>query len=180
MDLPFGEYYKQKAGKFGLHAKCKACSRKYDASRRGKVAARYRERCEADGEGVRARMREYYYANRDSIAAQRREYYAANRDDAIARSLEWGRANPHKRRDYGQRRRARMRGSTVARFSQESLLDRMAYFGNKCYMCGGPFEHIDHVKPLSKGGPHMLSNLRPACRSCNCSKGQKWPNCEIV
>ncbi|WP_425429172.1 HNH endonuclease [Tsukamurella tyrosinosolvens] len=23
------------------------------------------------------------------------------------------------------------------------------------------------MKPLSKGGPDMLANLRPACKSCN-------------
>ncbi|MBT2266408.1 HNH endonuclease [Rhodococcus erythropolis] len=42
-------------------------------------------------------------------------------------------------------------------------------------MCGGPYQHLDHVKPLSAGGPHMLSNLRPSCADCNLSKGAKWP-----
>jgi len=51
----------------------------------------------------------------------------------------------------------------------------MSYWGNKCWMCEGPFEHVDHVKPLSKGGPHILANLRPACASCNASKNDRWP-----
>ncbi|YCH06398.1 HNH endonuclease [Arthrobacter sp. alpha11c] len=29
---------------------------------------------------------------------------------------------------------------------------------------------MDHVLPLSKGGPHCLSNVTPACRPCNLSK----------
>lgn len=29
---------------------------------------------------------------------------------------------------------------------------------------------MDHVEPLSKGGPHTASNVVPACRSCNSSK----------
>ena len=46
-------------------------------------------------------------------------------------------------------------------------------FGNKCWICGGPFQEIDHVIPLAKGGLHTLSNLRPSCTYCNRSKGTK-------
>jgi len=30
--------------------------------------------------------------------------------------------------------------------------------------------HIDHVMPLSKGGPDTLENVRPAHGSCNVKK----------
>jgi hypothetical protein len=33
----------------------------------------------------------------------------------------------------------------------------------------------DHVQPLSKGGAHTLSNLKPSCRSCNSRKSASWP-----
>ncbi len=42
-------------------------------------------------------------------------------------------------------------------------------------MCGGPFEEVDHVKPIAKGGWHALANLRPACFRCNNQKSDKWP-----
>ena len=32
---------------------------------------------------------------------------------------------------------------------------------------------IDHVYPLAKGGGNDIDNLVMACRSCNCSKGDK-------
>jgi 5-methylcytosine-specific restriction endonuclease McrA len=41
-------------------------------------------------------------------------------------------------------------------------------------MCSGPFEHVDHVKPIAKGGLNVLSNMRPACGSCNSAKRAKW------
>jgi 5-methylcytosine-specific restriction endonuclease McrA len=44
-----------------------------------------------------------------------------------------------------------------------------------CWMCGGDADTVDHVKPLSKGGAHILANLRSACQSCNSSKGATWP-----
>lgn len=60
-------------------------------------------------------------------------------------------------------------------FTAEQLNSRLEYYGHKCWMCQGPYEALDHVKPLSKGGFHVLSNLRPSCRSCNSSKSDKWP-----
>lgn len=74
-----------------------------------------------------------------------------------------------------RRWRARKLAATVAPISSAQINARMSMFGYKCWMCGGPFEHVDHVKPLSKGGLHMLCNLRPACGSCNRSKAARWP-----
>lgn len=59
--------------------------------------------------------------------------------------------------------------------SKEAQLARVAYYGFRCYLCGGRWEAIDHVKPLSKGGSGWPSNLRPICQSCNSRKGSRWP-----
>lgn len=42
-----------------------------------------------------------------------------------------------------------------------------------CVYCGGPFEHVDHVVPTTRGGTDDPTNLVPACTSCNTSKGDK-------
>lgn len=34
--------------------------------------------------------------------------------------------------------------------------------------------HIDHIKPLAKGGQDILSNLQPLCGPCNLKKGSKY------
>jgi len=42
-------------------------------------------------------------------------------------------------------------------------------------MCGGASQlQWDHVKPLAKGGAHMLANLRLACSRCNNVKSDRW------
>ena len=47
--------------------------------------------------------------------------------------------------------------------------------GCQCVYCGnyhGPF-HIDHIVPVSVGGPNHIDNLVVACQPCNLSKGAK-------
>lgn len=82
-------------------------------------------------------------------------------------------AKHQKHLDVTRRRAVRKNARTIA-YSPESLWQRMAYFGHKCWMCGGAFEAVDHVIPLTKGGAECLANLRPACRSCNSRKHNKW------
>lgn len=72
------------------------------------------------------------------------------------------------------RRRARKKSAPSHPYTPEQVSQRIAYWGGKCWMCGGDYEAIDHVKPLSKGGADCLSNLRPACGSCNSRKHNKW------
>ena len=93
---------------------------------------------------------------------------------------KWAEAHPESRVMREQRRRARKAGASSVPYTSEQLIARLAVFGNRCWMCRGPFEHLDHVKPLVAGGPHMLSNLRPACADCNMRKGGRWAGVEGV
>ena len=42
----------------------------------------------------------------------------------------------------------------------------------QCYLCGAPATEVDHLQPVSRGGPEFERwNLRPACLPCNRSRG---------
>ncbi|RCH69118.1 HNH endonuclease [Streptomyces sp. SDr-06] len=47
----------------------------------------------------------------------------------------------------------------------------MARWGTRCAYCDAPAEHLDHIKPIAKGGTDVLRNVLPACAPCNTSKG---------
>lgn len=87
----------------------------------------------------------------------------------------WRLNNPEKSTAAGRRRYARLKAAPTIPFTYEQLMSRMRYWGNRCWVCGGPFEAIDHVKPISKGGAHALMNLRPICTADNSSKKDQWP-----
>ncbi len=51
--------------------------------------------------------------------------------------------------------------------------------GMICKLCGLEIAskadlHIDHIQPLSKGGPTTPGNLQPAHAACNVAKSNRW------
>ena len=46
-----------------------------------------------------------------------------------------------------------------------------------CHHCGGKFDKkeltMDHLIPVARGGRSVKSNVVPACRACNQSRGHK-------
>lgn len=49
-----------------------------------------------------------------------------------------------------------------------------SYFGHSCAYCGGSGNLTkDHLDPLANGGELTISNIIPACQSCNSSKKDK-------
>lgn len=117
-------------------------------------------------------------SNRAAVA---RRYSGVTKTSAqnVAGMRAWRDANPERsreaRRRHEAKRRARVRGATVVSFTAEQLAARLSMYSG-CWICGNPrWTEVDHVKPLSKGGPHMLANLRPACFDCNRNKAAEWP-----
>lgn len=110
-----------------------------------------------------AAIRAWAKLNTDKISVAKKKY----------RSTEKGKVSS--RKDAMLRRARKIDASSVA-FTASELAQKMSMYGNRCAYCYGEFHHVDHVIPLSKGGLHILSNLRPACRACNCSKWNKSLN----
>lgn len=113
--------------------------------------------------------------NPERMAQARANWNAENREWWTQRKRDRRRLHPEEKRAEEARRRARKRAVRVGRFTPAQLEQRLSMFAHNCWMCGAPGETIDHVKPLAKGGAHILSNLRPACSDCNNRKGAQWP-----
>lgn len=70
------------------------------------------------------------------------------------------------------KRRARIIGTTADPLTALDVKDILDYYDNKCIYCGGKYEDLDHIVPLSKGGTHTKDNLAPACKDCNRNGGK--------
>jgi len=150
--------------------------------------AKNRRRYAANPEKDMDKTRRWRAANPEKRREQDRRWGAANPEKVREWNRQWNAANPEKRRDATRRWRAanpelsreqcRRRRSLKAKaltipFTADQLAHRMAFWGNACWLCRGEYQEVDHVIPISLGGPHILANLRPACRSCNASKGAR-------
>jgi len=78
-------------------------------------------------------------------------------------------------------RRAQKRASAVTseveKITAKTFDEILAEYSNQCWICSVELDVVqwDHVHPLSKGGAHVRSNLRPACKDCNGRKGSIHP-----
>lgn len=141
--------------------------------------ARDRARYAADPAKRLAVTREWVKANPDKKKASDCAYHLANKEKHAANRDKWRAENRERyllqNRRYAANRRTLVAATATVPFTVEQLEMKMSMWGDACWMCEGAFESIDHVKPLSKGGLNVLANLRPACLTCNKSKGAKWP-----
>lgn len=74
--------------------------------------------------------------------------------------------------EKSRRRKALERGNHVVRVTSAQIRERFKQFDHCCAYCGtAPSElQTEHFLPISKGGTHVLSNILPACQTCNYSK----------
>lgn len=86
----------------------------------------------------------------------------------------WRAANPVKVALQKSRRRA-LKANAAGSTTAEQLQARIDYYGGCCWVCQKPYEAIDHVISLDKGGTNWPANLRPICKHHNSRKINKAP-----
>lgn len=168
VEQPVSEFCRNKNSKDGLNDKCRKCASDY-----------HKEYRKLHAPVLNERSKQWRMDNPEQFKASLAKWYRENTEKAIKRVSDWNRDNPERvranARANGMRRYARKLGATTVVFTAEQLAQKWAYWGDKCWICGEDATQTDHVKPLARGGAHMLCNLRPACAPCNQSKNCSWP-----
>ncbi len=191
------KFHRHAASKDGLRPRCKECRQEdtriyYEENREAK-RERDRKYYEANREKVRATNRAWWEANLEHYRNQKREYYQRNREETIERAranyaenkeraLAW--TSAYRRTPKGkevhlqsQRKRRATKAQLEATLTAEEWNEILNLFGHRCAYCGERVEEItmDHVVPISRGGPHTRDNVVPACRPCNSRKHNNTP-----
>ena len=97
-------------------------------------------------------------------------------------NARWRTKHPEKIRASSRTRRARERGAGGEGLPHWVELPWLVAHGAACAYCDEPLTEstltVDHVLPLVLGGSHALSNLVPACHTCNsgkrCARVDTW------
>jgi 5-methylcytosine-specific restriction endonuclease McrA len=176
--LPLDSFYRDRARPDGIDLCCKRC--------RSISAARYRKKNAAS---VARGKKEYARKNADKIKTAKKKWLADPRTKELtrqwrkknaARILErqraWRARNPHKQSIYENNRRLKKIASGIITLAE--VQDLYQKQKGKCAVCFVRLEskyHIDHVIPISAGGPNLIENAQVLCPPCNFSKHAKDP-----
>lgn len=128
--------------------------------------------------------RDWESRNVEKVRARKKADYEMNKDAINARLEKHRRENPERFRLQrvlsSQRRRARLASVPQEEIDRDTLYERD---GGVCGICGKEVGRdeisIDHIVPLSKGGPHLMDNLQIAHLNCNKARGNHGPTIPV-
>ncbi|MGA1037873.1 MAG: HNH endonuclease [Ilumatobacteraceae bacterium] len=165
---PLTDYYADKTNRDRRKCKCKTC-----------IRANTRAWREVNPERSRAQSRARYANDRERQRANARAWRKANPERIRANSRAWKEANRERSRTQRRATQHRRRARKAAAVPQRWQIHDILLFC--CYWCGanlrayGATTHIDHVMPISLGGPADPTNEVKTCATCNLSKRDTHP-----
>lgn len=173
-----GAFYLLPSG--NRRGECKVCCRR-----------RTRQRYERNPEAWKEEVRKWRAKNPKKVA----QYERASRRRRIAKGTEnqkvreWREKNPTKWQAQQAKALGRERKKGWPSSAKRRALEHNAFVENVnrtvvlmrdqglCGICGKSVDprdfHLDHIRPLSKGGMHEYGNVQIAHPFCNRSKGAK-------
>ena len=119
--------------------------------------------------------KEYLEKNKDKITKRILSWQLKNKEKVYGYKKTWRDTHPVAQRNQCIKRRARL--SILGTFTDAEWIEIKKAYNNICAICKRPEPEvkltIDHIIPISKGGPNTKENIQPLCKSCNSSKGAK-------
>jgi len=118
---------------------------------------------------------EWLSLNPDKARAKYRRYYLTHKDQVREKDRRSREANPARVIANLARRRA-LRAAAEGDFTADEFRVLCSEYGDRCAYCQeeSPLT-ADHAVPLSRGGSNWISNILPACKSCNSRKRTRTP-----
>lgn len=176
----------------GLNYWCKACYKEYrnnNIERIKKINAEWQKN---NADKCNFNTAKWASKNKDKCNLKRKRWRLKNVEAANKITRRWRENNPEKVKFWSASWKSRnkekvlvySRNKHAKRKSSEgkySLLDIKRIITSQKYKCVNCHKsvkqkyHIDHIKPLSKGGTNWPENIQILCPSCNIKKNAKDP-----
>lgn len=122
------------------------------------------------------KQRIYRKNNQERVRAteikRHQKRYANQREKILARNKNWEKRNPEKSLIRLTRHKAKKFSAPINDFTAEQWIFILTIYKNRCAYCDKKQKKLtqDHITPLSKDGPNTMTNIVPACGSCNSRK----------
>lgn len=168
---PLHDFSHNKRAKDGLQYACKLCQQ-------AEIKAYRQAHPEYKSIPDLEYQRRYYQTNRDRVLRRMAKNYQDDPDKYKARRRRYESTPMGKivRRATYTRYQSRKTQNHQLSYTAHEIVKRCDQFYNRCAYCGTDASlQMDHFLPIASGGPDVLSNLIPACSSCNTSKQDKDP-----
>jgi 5-methylcytosine-specific restriction endonuclease McrA len=177
-EKPRGQFYRHAGRKSGIATECKICDKKRAKDWVAKNRARQRKIANA----WKNRNKDKISSSAKRRRAQRLAEDPKLREKQAAAARRNRAANPIAYRLHGHNASAKRREwksqSGGTGFTKTDVEKKLLYQKNKCWWCSKRLKkyHIDHLIPLSRGGPHDASNIVLTCPPCNLQKSARMPS----
>ena len=200
--LPKEQFGRNKTQKNGLSPWCKDCINTYRRNYYKTHKAEAKKAQKKWRERNKDYLKVYHEKNKKQIAKTRKDYYNKHKEERQEYRRQYRLINKEKlsrkNREYRQRNKEQIRAANkiyrrnnLGKYAFLSSTRRVRKLGNgagltkgeweqilidhdyKCAYCEDPYEHLDHILPVSKGGPHLKDNVQPLCSWCNSMKINK-------
>lgn len=136
---------------------------------------RYRKWREENPEKSRQSVQSWFDRNPDYKREYAKRYRKQNREYLNEYRRQWAREHPLRERAKWARRWAQRKNAKGIHTGDDirAMLTAQEYTCGYCDCDISDEYHIDHIRPLSRGGRNDPPNLLATCPSCNMSKGDK-------
>ena len=153
------EFSKDRCQKDGLQSKCKSCGRQYYQENREKKLEYVKQYYQENRGRILKKVKQYRQENKEKIREYKKQYRQENRDYYLECS----------RRYVALKRSAIPEHLLNCKVERQRLVDIYA-LRQRISDATGIEYHVDHMWPLSKGGPHWSGNLQIIPADENLSK----------
>lgn len=175
-EKPFSAFSKHKGGKYGLQSKCKLCEHdnniQYHLDNREVLNAKTREHYSENREREIARVSAYNKAHRIQINIGKRLWGELNKDKIKVCNRKQYLRNPTLYRIHA--RNYELKKKVAGQHTQKDVDLLVIRQNGKCVYCDHLLVngyHVDHWRPLARGGSNNPDNLQLLCPTCN---RKKW------
>ena len=161
----------------------KESKKEYYQNNKEQILELKKEYYQDNKEQIIERQKEHYQNNKEQKKEYQKEHYQNNKEKIRESQKEYNQNNTHKKREYERKRRALKQRNIHKPYTEDQVLK---LYGAACHICKKPVSlsanrspgapgweqglHLDHVIPISKGGPDTLDNVKPAHGLCNLQK----------